>query len=280
VARPAELVDPTEAALGPLQERLGHRFAKPELLALALTHRSWCAENEGYESNERLEFLGDAVLGLVVTDHLFNRHGELAEGEMAKARSAVVSTEALADLAGELDLGAGLRLGRGEHSSGGRAKARMLADALEAVIGAVHLDAGWLVARGVVLDLVEGRVAEAVTDPGTGDHKTRLQELVARRTGSAPSYRVVETGPDHAKSFQATVSVSGEVRGAGGGRSKKQAQQAAAREAYETMAAEATDEIGGGEQHVADGDTAVDGDVVGPIPGLDRPATSPIAVRS
>jgi ribonuclease-3 len=236
VARPAEVVDPTVSALGPLEDRLGHDFGAPELLALALTHRSWCAENEGYESNERLEFLGDAVLGLVVTDRLFRQHPDLAEGEMAKARAAVVSTEALAEVALELGLGSGLRLGRGEQTSGGRAKARVLADALEAVIGAVYLDAGWSAARDVVLDLVESRMVEAVADPGTGDHKTRLQELVARRAGSPPTYRVVETGPDHAKSFRATVSVDGEVRGEGDGRSKKQAQQAAARQACLALA--------------------------------------------
>jgi ribonuclease-3 len=238
MARSAERVDPTIGVLRPLQERLGHDFRTPELLALALTHRSWCAENEGYESNERLEFLGDAVLGLVVTDRLYREHPGLSEGEMAKARAAVVSTEALAELAGELDLGRGLRLGRGEQTSGGRAKARVLADALEAVIGAVHLDAGWHAAQGVVLDLVDSRMTEAVADPGTGDHKTRLQELVARRASSAPVYQVVETGPDHAKSFRATVSVDGEVRGEGGGRSKKQAQQAAAREAWLALADE------------------------------------------
>lgn len=242
MARPAEAVDPTREALGPLQDRIGHRFERPELLALALTHRSWCAEHEGYESNERLEFLGDAVLGLVVTDQLFTRHPDLAEGAMAKSRSAVVSTRALAEVAGGLALGDGLRLGRGELASGGRAKARVLADALEAVIGAVHVDAGWAVACRVVLDLVGARMAEAVADPGTGDHKTRLQELVARRADPPPSYRVVETGPDHAKSFRATVSVAGEVRGEGDGRSKKQAQQAAARDAFASLAVEREDE--------------------------------------
>jgi ribonuclease III len=263
VARPAELVDPTIAALGPLQNRLGHNFRTPELLALALTHRSWCAENEGYESNERLEFLGDAVLGVVVTDHLFRQHPDLAEGEMAKTRAAVVSTEALADVALELGLGEGLRLGRGEQTSGGRAKARVLADALEAVIGAVHLDAGWPVARVVVLDLVGSRMAEAVADPGTGDHKTRLQELVARRASSPPAYRVVETGPDHAKSFRATVSVDGEVRGEGAGRSKKQAQQAAAREACLAMAGD--DAEGSAAEGSAAGGSAPPGEAPEPV---------------
>jgi ribonuclease-3 len=231
-------LDPTTEALGPLQARLGHTFRSPELLALALTHRSWCAEHDGYEPNERLEFLGDAVLGLAITDHLFSEHPGLAEGEMAKARSAVVSAEALSEVAAELDVGSGLRLGRGERTTGGRSKARVLADAMEAIIGAVHVDAGWAAARRVVLEWFGPRVAEAVADPGTGDHKTRLQELAARQAGSAPTYVVVETGPDHAKSFRAVVSVDGRVRGEGEGRSKKQAQQAAAREAWRAMVAD------------------------------------------
>jgi ribonuclease-3 len=235
MARQADATDPTIAALETLQTRLEHHFARPHLLELALSHRSWCAEHEGYESNERLEFLGDAVLGMVVTDHIFTGYPTLSEGELAKIRAAVVSAAALCDVAKELDIGPALRLGRGEETSGGRSKASILADAMEAVLGAVYVDGGWDPAQTVVMRLFGSRMIEAASEPGLRDYKTRLQELVARRGGPPPDYLVLEAGPDHAKSFEATVSVAGEVRGVGGGRSKKQAQQAAARQAWLTI---------------------------------------------
>jgi ribonuclease III len=229
--------DPVEAAVDALQERLGHRFSRADLLPLALTHRSWCAEHEGYGSNERLEFLGDAVLGLVVTDFVFAAYPALAEGELAKVRAAVVSAAALCEVATELQLGSGLRLGRGEAGSGGRSKPSILADATEAVLGAVYLDGGFDAAREVVVRLFGARIEEAATNPGLRDYKTRLQELAARLFDAAPDYLVVEDGPDHAKSFHATVSIAGSARGEGHGRSKKQAQQSAARAAWMELAA-------------------------------------------
>ena len=159
-------------------------------MVLALTHRSWCAENAGEASNERLEFLGDAVLGLIVTDHIFTRHPEMPEGSLAKLRAAVVSAPTLAAVAGELGVGDALRLGKGEDASGGRAKASILADAMEAVIGAVYVDGGLDAARRLVLDLLADRIDSEVAGPGGpggADHKTQLQELVARRLESAPA---------------------------------------------------------------------------------------------
>ncbi|WP_267471364.1 ribonuclease III [Actinomarinicola tropica] len=223
-----------------LTTRLGHRFERVELLELALTHRSFCAENPGTESNERLEFLGDAVLGMVVTEHLYTAHPERSEGTLAPMRAAVVSAVTLAEVAAELDLGAHLRLGKGERSAGGRDKGSILSDAMEAVIGAVYLDGGWAAARALVLGLMEPRLAVLEIGSPHRDHKTHLQELAARRFGSdVPQYRVDSTGPDHAKHFHATVHVGGAPRGTGEGRSKKQAEQAAAAAAIAAMAGEA-----------------------------------------
>jgi ribonuclease III len=240
LARP--LRAPPADALSELAERLDHAFGDPDLLARALAHRSWCAETPGHPSNERLEFLGDAVLGLVVTDHVFRSYPDLPEGELAKVRASVVSAAALADVAAELDLGEALLLGKGEDASGGREKPSILADALEAVIGAVYLDRGWDAAAAVVLRLLGDRIAAAAAGPGGQDYKTRLQELSARSFEDVPSYLVVDEGPDHAKRFFATVIVGGRSRGQGEGRSKKQAEQAAARCAWEVLRATGTEE--------------------------------------
>ncbi len=183
----------------------------------------------GTESNERLEFLGDSVLGLVVTDFLFHGLPPLAEGELAKARAAIVSAESLSKVAADLGLGSALLLGRGEESSGGRSKPSLLADALEAVIGAVYIDSGFDTARRFVLDILGDRIAASVAEPGLDDHKGRLQELTARLGLEPPRYLVADTGPDHAKHFVARVFVGHECLGDGEGRSKKQAEQAAAR---------------------------------------------------
>jgi ribonuclease-3 len=183
-------------------------------------------------SNERLEFLGDAVLGLVVTDYIFRTYPDLPEGELAKVRAAVVNAGALAEVAAELDLGRALLLGKGEDASGGREKPSILADAMEAVIGAVYLDAGWDGAAAMVMQLLGERIEEAAAGPGGQDFKTRLQELAARRFDQVPRYEVLDEGPDHAKRFFATVHLAGEPRGSGEGRSKKQAEQAAARQAW------------------------------------------------
>ena len=197
-----------------------------------MAHRSWCAETPGASSNERLEFLGDAVLGLVVTDHLFRTYPDLPEGELAKVRASVVNSEALAELAAGLRLGEAVLLGKGEDASGGREKPSILADAMEAVFGAVYLDGGWAAAARLVMGLLGERIEEAAAGPGGQDYKTRLQELAARRFEQLPRYEVVDDGPDHAKRFFATVSIGGIERGRGEGRSKKQAEQGAARQAW------------------------------------------------
>ena len=215
-----------------LVERLGRPFHDPTLLARSLAHRSWCAETEGAVSNERLEFLGDAVLGLVVTDHLFLTYPDLPEGELAKVRASLVNSEALAEVAAGLELGSFLLLGKGEAASGGREKPSILADAMEAVIGAVYLDGGWDAAADLVMNLLADRIEEAAAGPGGQDFKTRLQELAARKFEQLPRYEVHDDGPDHAKRFYAKVFVAGEERGQGEGRSKKQAEQGAARAAW------------------------------------------------
>lgn len=215
-------------ALAALTERLGHEFTEPGSILLALTHRSWCAENPGTSSNERLEFLGDAVLGLVVTDHLFTTHPEMPEGSLAKVRAAVVSESSLSAVAAELGVGEAVRLGKGEAASGGRAKASILSDALEAIFGAVYVDGGLDAARGVVLSVLSSRIDIAAEGPGGGDFKSQLQELAARDFESAPVYELGDEGPDHEKRFFARVLIDGSVVGEGEGRSKKGAEQAAA----------------------------------------------------
>lgn len=218
-----------------MHERLGGRFGDTALLNRAVAHRSWSSETPGEESNERLEFLGDAVLGLIVTDHIYRAYPDLAEGQLAQLRAGVVNAGALALAAQELAIGDALLLGKGEDSSGGREKPSILADAMEAVIGATYLDGGWDAARELVMRLLGERIREAAAGPGGDDFKTRLQELVAQRFDQLPRYVVTGTGPDHAKVFAATVAVDDEIRGAGEGRSKKHAEQAAARAALETL---------------------------------------------
>ncbi len=215
-----------------LQLALGYTFVDTGLLDQALTHRSFCSEHAVESSNERLEFLGDSVLGFVVTTFVYDQYPSLPEGELAKLRATVVSAETLAEIANEIDLGAALRLGKGEDSSGGRSKPSILADAMEAVIAAVYLDGGLDVAAGVILAALEARIREQATGPGGGDYKTRLQELAARRVEQLPRYQVRHEGPDHNKRFFATVLIGGEPYGDGEGRSKKAAEQAAARVAW------------------------------------------------
>ncbi|MGH8946390.1 MAG: ribonuclease III [Acidimicrobiia bacterium] len=217
-----------------LEERLGHRFARPDLLALALTHRSVSSDDPTRADNERLEFLGDAVLQLVVTDLLYHDYPDLAEGKLAKARASVVARPLLADIARRLDLGPHLELAPAEERTGGRAKDSILADALEAVIGALFLDGGLEVARRIVETLFGEQMAERAKRPGVRDYKTRLQEILAQ-TGQRPLYQVVGEGPDHDRKFAAVVSVEDRALGSGEGRSKKEAEQAAAREAIEAL---------------------------------------------
>lgn len=218
-----------------LARRLGWAVHSPALLVESLAHRSWCAENPGTTSNERLEFLGDAVLGLVVTAHLFRTYPEMPEGELAKVRASVVNSASLAEIAQELDIGEALLLGKGEANSGGREKPSILADAMEALIGAAYLDGGWSAAEAMVMQLVGDRIETAAAGPGGQDFKTRLQEFCSREFDQLPVYAVLDEGPDHAKEFEATVHVRGRMAGRGRGRSKKQAEQAAARMAWEGL---------------------------------------------
>jgi ribonuclease-3 len=215
--------------------RLGRPFGDEALLVQALAHRSWCAESGGLPSNERLEFLGDAVLGLVVAEHCYRTYPEMPEGALAKVRAAVVNTTVLAEVGVELDLGPVLLLGRGEDASGGRSKPSILANAVEAVIAAVYLDGSFRAATEFVLALLDHRIKEAAAGPGAEDFKTRLQEVVLRRIGELPRYEVEGTGPDHARRYGARVLVAGVERGVGEGRSKKDAEQAAARVAWAVL---------------------------------------------
>lgn len=211
---------------------MGHRFADDELLTLALTHRSFCAENPTTASNERLEFLGDSVLGLVVTDYIFTSYADLPEGQLAKLRASVVNTVTLAELGRGLDVGPLLRLGKGEDQSGGRQKESILADAVEALFGAVYVDGGHPAARDVILGLTHQAIVEAAEQPGRRDYKTQLQELTARMSLGTPVYEISGSGPDHDKRFTAITIVDGVARGHGAGTSKKRAEQVAARSAY------------------------------------------------
>jgi ribonuclease-3 len=209
-----------------------------ELLTLALTHRSYAYENGGLPPNERLEFLGDAVLGLVITDRLYRDHPDLPEGQLAKLRASVVNMHALASVArnlGEGGLGAHLLLGRGEELTGGRDKASILADGLEAVLGAIYLQNGIETAREVINRLFEPLLVEAPLRGAGLDWKTSLQELTAASGLGVPEYRVEEQGPDHRKEFSAYVSVGGETLGSGTGRTKKEAEQKAAESAWRKL---------------------------------------------
>lgn len=217
-----------------LESRIGYTFSEAGLLRLALTHRSVSAEDPARNDNERLEFLGDAVLQLVVTHLLYEGYPQLAEGQMAKVRAAVVSRGTLAEIARSLEFGAHVELALSEEATGGRDKDSILSDAVEAVIGAIYLDGGLEPARSVIVRLWSGRIAERAKQPGVKDYKTRLQELAARE-GHRPEYRVVGSGPDHDRRFRAEVTVAGMVRGSGAGRSKKEAEQAAAREALQAL---------------------------------------------
>ncbi|ADG89479.1 ribonuclease 3 [Thermobispora bispora] len=209
----------------------------PDILEQALTHRSYAYENGGLPTNERLEFLGDSVLGLVVTDTLYRNHPDMPEGQLAKLRAAVVNMRALADVARSLDLGKYLRLGRGEEGTGGRDKSSILADTLEALIGTVYVDKGLDEAFRVVHQLFDPLIERSASLGAGLDWKTSLQELTAAESLGVPEYHVDESGPDHAKSFVATVRVGGKEYGKGTGRSKKEAEQQAAEAAWTAIRA-------------------------------------------
>ncbi|PFG43716.1 ribonuclease-3 [Isoptericola jiangsuensis] len=218
-----------------LLEKLGVHL-DPELLVLALTHRSFAHEAGGIPTNERLEFLGDTVLGLVVTEALYRRHPDKPEGELAKMRAATVSQRSLAAVARELELGRYILLGKGEVRTRGFDKDSILSDTVEALLGATYLSHGLEVARGLVHRLVDDTLDHAA-DLGAGlDWKTSLQEAAAARGFTAPVYEVVGEGPEHARHFHARVT-TGPVVGLGEGSAKKHAEQAAAEEAYRLVVA-------------------------------------------
>jgi len=222
-----------------LEHRIGHTFEDPGLLRRALSHRSWSAEHPTDPDNERLEFLGDAVLGWAVADIVYHRFGGLAEGALSDLRKSVVNAGALADVARELGIGDHVLLGRGEDSAGGRGKDSILSDAMEAVIGAVYLDGGAAAAFALVGRLFEDRLDDVVDRLDQLDHKTALQELVARLGRTAPVYRTRSTGPDHDKTFHAVAEIDGEPCGDGVGRTKKAAEQIAAAVAHGRLSADA-----------------------------------------
>ena len=229
---------------GPVQDRepllaaLGVKLGD-ELLGLALMHRSYAYENGGLPTNERLEFLGDSVLSIVVTERLYREHPDLPEGQLAKLRASVVNSQALAGVAQTIGLGAYLYLGRGEELTGGRDKASILADATEAIIGAVYLEHGLETARTVVHTLFDALLQGAPLLGAGLDWKTSLQELTADADLGVPEYRIAEDGPDHLKTFTATAVVGGRDLGTGEGRTKKEAEQKAAEIAWRTLTAEA-----------------------------------------
>jgi ribonuclease-3 len=226
-----------EPDTGALSERVQYRFADPSLLRRAMSHRSWCAEVPGEVSNERLEFLGDAVLGWVIADIAYRRHGDLPEGKLTDLRKSVVNAVALASVAEEIELGRYLLLGKGEDAAGGRRKPSILSDALEAVLGAVYLDGGVDAVTGVIDRLFTSRLAAAAQSLDRLDYKTILQELTAKLFDAAPVYVLSSSGPDHDKRFTATVWVDGEARGSGSGTSKKTAETQAAAAAYNALRA-------------------------------------------
>jgi ribonuclease III len=215
-----------------LDRALGVRFKDASLRELALTHRSFAFEHGQTTNNERLEFLGDSVLGVVVTDLAYREFPELPEGELAKIRAAIVNMSALADVARDLGVGRYLLLGKGEEMSGGRDKTSILADALEALLGALYLDRGLTSASKVIVRLFRPRMIAYARGEGERDYKTMLQELASAEVHALPEYRVSDEGPDHEKVFTAVVHLGGTSWGTGTGRSKKEAEQQAAHEAY------------------------------------------------
>jgi ribonuclease III len=227
--------DGSEVVAPELDDALGVRFSDPSIRAAALTHRSYAFEQELDVNNERLEFLGDAVLGLVVTDVAYRDFPEMPEGELAKLRAAIVNMSALADVARDLRLGDFIMLGKGEEMSGGRDKASILADALEAILGAIYLDRGLDTARAFIERVFRPRMVAYVRGEGERDYKTILQELASSDLHAMPEYKISDQGPDHLKEFTATVFLNGKAWGKGIGRSKKEAEQQAAHEAYEKL---------------------------------------------
>jgi ribonuclease III len=234
---------PSGSAADDLRDALGDPTLDPELLQLALTHRSYAYENGNLPTNERLEFLGDSVLGVVITSALFHNHPDLPEGQLAKLRASVVNMHALADVArtlGPQGLGPHLLLGKGEETTGGRDKASILADTLEALLGAIYLQYGLDTAATVIHKLFDPLMAESAGRGAALDWKTSLQELTAASALGVPEYRIAEEGPDHSKLFTATAVVGGRSLGSGDGRTKKEAEQKAAQLAWRALTDEAS----------------------------------------
>ena len=207
-----------------------------QLFDLAFTHRSWAYENGGAESNERLEFLGDAVLQIVVTEHIFRTYPDMAEGHMAKLRASVVSSRALARVATELELGEHIKLGKGEIATGGQAKSSILADTMEAVIGAVHISGGSEASGVFVHAVFDPLILLSEEDGSYTDFKTALQELCAARGWGPPLYEITGSGPDHQRVFTAVAIVGGNRVSSGTAPSKKTAEQRAATLAHRALA--------------------------------------------
>jgi len=227
----------TDASEGPAPDRSSLSRAlgldiEPGLLELALTHRSWAYENGGVATNERLEFLGDSILGQAVTVMLYQTYPDLSEGDLAKRRASLVSSVALAEVATTIDLGQHLKLGKGEENTGGRQKSSILADTVEALIGAAYLDCGPDPATALVLRLIQPLLDDPDRFGAAMDPKTSLQELAARLGMGLPVYEVDNAGPDHSKVFTATVVLEGEPVATGEGTSKKHAEMGAALEAW------------------------------------------------
>ncbi len=221
-----------------LEEKLGYAFHDPALLDEALNHSSYANEHRGWRirSNERLEFLGDSVLGFVTAEFLFLQHPDLPEGDLTRIRAALVCEQSLYEVARKLDLGRYLKLGRGEEAGGGRERTSILADATEAVFAAVYLDGGIQAASALIHRCLLDAEREEDVEERRRDFKTELQELVQRKADQVLSYRMAgEQGPDHDKTFLAEVLLNGAVIGSGGGHSKKEAEQSAARAALEKL---------------------------------------------
>ncbi|MFM8843001.1 MAG: ribonuclease III [Actinomycetota bacterium] len=217
-----------------MTEKLGVSVS-PELLNLALTHRSFAYEFGGLPTNERLEFLGDSVLGLIITEALYQRFPDLDESRLSPLRSGIVNMRALAAIARELELGASLKIGKGEEVTGGRDKNSILADAFEALVGAIYLDHGFAKTTDIVMRLMKSAIDEALSRGAGLDGKTALQEVVAASGWQPPEYKVTESGPDHDKSFVAVAVVNGIAYQEGHGKSKREAEQVAARLAFEAL---------------------------------------------
>ena len=218
-----------------LEEKLGYRFRNRQLLEHALTHSSYANEHRasGITSNERLEFLGDSVLGMIVAEHLFRKHPDMPEGELTRTRAALVCEDSLYEVAMALNLGRYLKLGKGEAAGGGRERPSILADATEATLAAVYLDGGIDAVRTIIQTFILDKEQEKAVDR---DYKTALQELVQRNPGQSVIYRLVdEIGPDHARIFVMEVSVGGTVIGQGRGRTKKEAEQLSAKAALKKL---------------------------------------------